>query len=394
MRLERGRTGFNYALLSYVVLVIFVITVAPFEFHIPNEVTIRFTSSLSNLLSNILLFIPAGFIFQMARKTVRGEFLLGSLLFGLVLSACVEILQVFVVGRITSVVDLAANGLGAWIGGFLLYLMVTKVKEPADRVFFLDLPLMNLLYLLVPLLWVNGFAIGSEQLRLALTTLLGLFGCGVLVSIYVNRLREHPGFSPVRLGVAAFVWFLVATLPAIRAYPLLVPGIGFVLGVVTAMAAVTGVGTYAKDRRFELPTLQVLVPFLMTYILLLTGWPPASAVNLRGEVVRITGGRLVEVFQLVEVLAAFTLLGYIIAEMRGRRDESALKTCVWILLVIALFISWAIVVQVLWLGGTASIQLVTLPLLGGLFGGMIYRLQLAALQRRLQTAALQASVQA
>jgi len=46
-----------------------------------------------------------------------------------------------------------------------------------------------LFYLLIPLMWLTGLSAGQEVLRWWLMVMLGLFGGGVLFSIYFYRLR-------------------------------------------------------------------------------------------------------------------------------------------------------------------------------------------------------------
>ena len=91
--------------------------------------------------------------------------------------------------------------------------------------------------------------------------------------------------------------------------------------------------------------------------------------------------RIVFIFRFIEFIAAFTLLGYMIAEMRGRKNESFGKTLGWIF-----FITLSASVVIVILRGlspliafdTVEIIIITAA---SIYGGVIYRLQLAAIRR-------------
>jgi len=102
----------------------------------------------------------------------------------------IEAAQLFVHGRYTSVIDVITNGSGAWFGGLIFVLLKqTLQEEHVGRLLALELPLMNLVYLLIPLMWLTSLSAGNEVLRWWLMVLLGLFGGGVLFSNYFYRLR-------------------------------------------------------------------------------------------------------------------------------------------------------------------------------------------------------------
>ena len=96
----------------------------------------------------------------------------------------IEFTQLFIPGRYASAIDVITNGVGAWLGGLIFVLLAKSLKEErTDRLPAMELPLMNLVYLLIPLMWLTGLATGGEVLRWLLVVLLGLFGGGVLFPI-------------------------------------------------------------------------------------------------------------------------------------------------------------------------------------------------------------------
>ena len=83
---------------------------------------------------------------------------------GMGLSALIEGAQFFAPGRFPSLADLATNTAGAGIGAWLAARAPGRVDAVrAVRAFGVDLPLMGLVYILVPLLWLVG--LGSEGVR-------------------------------------------------------------------------------------------------------------------------------------------------------------------------------------------------------------------------------------
>jgi glycopeptide antibiotics resistance protein len=67
---DRKPTALGYALLTYMTLVIAAITLIPFEFKIPVRIHISLHGTVADVLANVVLFIPLGFLFQLARRRV------------------------------------------------------------------------------------------------------------------------------------------------------------------------------------------------------------------------------------------------------------------------------------------------------------------------------------
>jgi glycopeptide antibiotics resistance protein len=78
-------------------------------------------------------------------------------IFETLLSVAIEFAQLFVPGRYTSTIDVITNGSGAWLGGLsFVFLKNNLKKERTGRLLALELPLMNVVYLLIPLMWLTG----------------------------------------------------------------------------------------------------------------------------------------------------------------------------------------------------------------------------------------------
>ena len=361
-------------LLGYIILIILLLTLNPFYFSPPQEIVFNFYSGLNNLIANILLFLPVGFLYRLTTKK-RGAFLFGALI-----SLSIETVQFFIPARTPSVPDILANMAGAGLGAFLHDLLSAQMPIPQAMLgrLRLETPLMGLIYLLTPLLWINILALSEAPYRWLLTLLLGT--CGAI--IFSNLFRHWWKRMNLRLvgyaALAAGSWFLVGTVPAvIDSIPMLL----MVLGVMLLTALLTLIPRSSADRRFERSTLRLLFPVFIGYFLLLTlffpFYPFSTWQAVFGFTDRITDTSLLFLYSRSEHLAAFTVLGYMLAEWRGRMELSPGKDFPGLLLAV---ISFAIVLE--FLSGFqsergASLIRLVLGITGALFGGAIYHLSRA-----------------
>ena len=80
---------------------------------------------------------------------------------GAMLSGTIETLQLFSPTRYTSLLDLATNSAGAAVGAWLFARLARRLEDDtAVQSLALELPLMGLVYQLIPLCWLIG--LGSE----------------------------------------------------------------------------------------------------------------------------------------------------------------------------------------------------------------------------------------
>lgn len=383
---ERYESTLNYALLLYMCIIVLLITLIPFEFRVPEQFKITWSTNTSDLITNIFLFIPIGFLFKLSRRHNRDWLGLGPLMLGLVFSAAIELTQALIPGRYTQVIDVATNGLGAWLGGMIFAFLGSQVKgEHADKLFALELPLMGLIYLLIPLMWLNGLATGEEEARLWLLLLLGIIGAGVICSVYINRFRHAGTIGYTKLSVFTFCWFVLCSLPVLINFPLQIvfSGIAVVL-VVLIFARLVNEGS-TREHRFEIPTIKKLLPIYIIYLLLLAVWPTAiTAGEWQHNIIYeelVFEERIVFTFRFVELIAAFTLLGYMVAELRGRKNEPVEKTLGWTFFIAS---GSAIIIEVVrTYPALSSINILSIIIItsASIYGAVIYRLQLSAIER-------------
>jgi glycopeptide antibiotics resistance protein len=378
-------SAFASALFIYMAAVVVLITLIPFRFRMPAGFRITWSTDVRDLITNVILFLPIGFLFRLGRRRKKDRFGLKTLGVGMLLSSAVEFTQFFLPGRYPGVIDVLTNGLGAWLGALVFVLLGKSRENDAIRLFTFELPLMNLAYLLIPLMWLNGLSTGGEAARLCLLMLLGLFGCSVLSSIYVHRLKQGGSLTPNKFSLFAACWFLVASLPALANFPAEMIGCAIIMGGLVQIPARLPLRNRRGERRFELPTLKVLLPLYAVYLMLLALWPttvPFQDWEFKMRFQELTfNERIVFIFRFIEMIGAFTLFGYMIAEMRGRKKESLKAALAWVFLIV-LVCSGAIETARAYPPLLGSDLLEILLMTGaGLYGGMIYRLQLAGIRQ-------------
>lgn len=370
------------ALLGYLLLVAAVITLSPFRFARPGRVRVEWIVDPGDVIANVLLFLPLGFLARLSG--LRGPRVAAAT--GIALSAGLEALQTFLPGRYPSPVDVVANGAGAWLGALLHRRLEHPLSARVVTGLALELPLMNLVYLLVPLLWLDGLAAGRDRARLWLLPILALFGGSILAAIWRHRLAPAQILSPGGIAGVAAAWLAVAAFPALTLSPGFVMGCAGVLAGVVRLQARPAAGD-ATDRRFELPTMRRLWPVYAAYLILAALWPwPWAPGPWRGAIGLIELADLpgvIPMLRLLEYLASFTLLGYMLAEARGRRDESASRLGVHVATASVAIAALLEALRGVHPAHGASLLHLALAAGMGLYGGLLYRLQLGVVRRLL-----------
>jgi len=158
---NQKQAALSYALLMYMVGIVLLITLIPFQFYIPHKISDIWGIYLNDSITNFVLFIPLGFLFRLSRRNHNDTLCVKALGFGILVSVVIEITQVFLLGRYTSVIDVMTNGAEAWVGALIFTLMKGHLNETwGAGVFALELPLMNLVEngvkpLLLTKVWVQ-----------------------------------------------------------------------------------------------------------------------------------------------------------------------------------------------------------------------------------------------
>ena len=360
-------------MLGYIVLLILLFTWNPFTLALPEHFSLSLRIGPRDAIRNVLLFLPVGFLYCLTQGSPRGAILLG-----LAISAGAEIGQLFMPARTSSPVDLVTNTLGAGMGAALYNLLATRIAMSPRLVgrLALEVPLMGLLYLLVPLLWVNRLT-DDDASRWLLTGLIGICGAIVLSDTF-QQWWGPPGIRSVgRVALAAATWFFVGIGPSLLSQP--IEGFAALSGIAFLTAALATIPKPSADHRFERTTLLRLLPVFALYLMLAALWPPLRPISAWHAIFGLTDQIVLEDvsinFRLLEYLAAFTVLGYISAEWRGRSELSWRRDLKRLLLV---GIGSALILELLvgfQAGPGASLLRPMIAVCGAFFGGAIYHLQ-------------------
>lgn len=311
------------ALLSYLVGVLLLLTLAPFRFAQPARFDVLLSGPWSDVAANVVLFLPLGFVYRLGRPDgSRG--VLRALGFGLLLSGFIECVQLFEPDRYSSLVDVATNALGAALGAALHGYAQRRLRLGERRAgrLALELPLLGVVYLLLPLLWLSALAEASAAAALVGVALLGLFGAGLLRAVQRQYLGPGELLSARGARLAAALWFLVGSFPLLLARPISVVLLAAVVGAAAGWGAATAPDA---ERRFEVPALRRTLPLFALYLGSLALLPLRQGV---GEwrlylTLPATHAALSQpgMMRLLELVAAFSLLGYVLAELRGRSER-------------------------------------------------------------------------
>lgn len=310
------------ALLAYMVGVTLIVTLLPFHFTWPERWQVSVGGDPYDTVGNVLLFVPLGFLLRLASPRARQGSILLVIGNAALISIVIEAMQFFDVTRESALLDVVANTLGAWVGA-LAFDRIARSARLSGRLIGwlgLEIPLMGLVYLLVPLLWVNALAARGELVPTFTTFLIGAFG-----AILLGGLQRHY-FGPSRAAAshhtAAFaaMWFVAGALAMLPWRP-----VGLVAGALAVAALCWWQGRRrlqdsASNRRFEGPLLRSALPLYAAYLVILVISPVLGEIgSWHGHVgFAEVAQSQIETAQVLELCAAFTLLGYMSAELRGR----------------------------------------------------------------------------
>jgi hypothetical protein len=239
---------------------------------------------------------------------------------------------------------------------------------------------------LIPLIWLNGLAAGTNSFHHSLALLLGLCGCLIIAAVYVRL--ESPGVSRSNLVIfSATGWFLIGSLPRISEYPaIVIYGSGLVALVTRVLVMIPWFGE-TDHRRFEIPVLKRVWPIYIAYLTLLSLGPLPSGyrnwLGVWGIYDLSSEQSIVPVWWLTEYFAGFTLLGYIVAESHGRRNIAVLTSILWSCFWCGLAATLLEICRGFHPRFAASFLQGLFAFTGSLYGSVIYWFQLSGIQRLL-----------
>ena len=369
------------ALLGYLSVVTVLITWAPLRFLSGPVHGWSQAWTPTDFALNVLMFLPLGFFAQSARtEATRDWWVVG--LIGALFSAGLETGQLFIAGRYSSPVDIVANGAGAALGAWS-WLRMRAWTSPDSRarpLLVLELPLTGLVLLLIPLLWVH--ALSSEgSPRAWLLLLVAAFGGMLLGAVhggYLHRTGRLPRAG--LLGITG-LGFLVAAVPGARSHSgLLVAGAALAVGTAW-LRSISAARARDRDgaQRVELRSVRFALPLFAAFFCLSSLWPLDAFGPAWRFAWSLSPGRTdlsnAAILQIIEHLAAFTLIGYVTAEFHGRENAPYRAVVPRVLAVVA---ALAVLMEgargfngVIGASGVVGV----LAAGAGLFGGRLYHLQ-------------------
>jgi len=348
------------------------ITLTPFDYHWPERFYIvTFWQPLESL-QNIFLFIPFGYLTASLLHGTTGHKMPRVVLIGFLLSLFIETNQLFIYDRYTSPNDIFNNTLGALLGGLCLNLFdrLSAFREKGGAL--LRIPLMHVVLLLIPLLWLNAVSTGKNVNRLWSALLPGIAAVIIMAAIYRNGRKRAPDLRKISVAIFFSAWFLAAYMPqllwlpgrTIIFYILLAAGLWILLRR-TAHGPVT-------EQRYEIPTLKKVLPVFALYTLFVTAWPfnafqESFQLAFMGDLfTRDTSLRYI--FRQMEYMAACALAGYILAEVMNRKGFRAGRYALWLML--------GTLLPEIWRGFHpdygANVTHWFIAVFNGAFGGLVY----------------------
>jgi glycopeptide antibiotics resistance protein len=366
------------ALLFYILLVVLAFTLAPFDYSFSgiNRINGVLDLQFKDAIKNIILFIPIGFLLSSILTDKRKY--LKSFLFGVVFSSFIEFNQLFIYTRDPGFNDILTNSTGSLIGCIGYDLIKKNLRKNSKILVHFSIPVMNIVILLIPMLWLCSFAVGYESVRIWLLLLLGLMGAILVSEVFINRISEKMTVHMFYFLMIFVGWYLIGVFPALVNHPKPIFAFTILLTVFIYLRMKFGL-KFGSDKRFELQTLNKVIPIFSVYILLLSQWPlKLPSIDFQLSImpnVNINQFYSIEIYRYIEYFTAFTLIGYFISEYVNRsnnQQNKASRVLLWILVVaIALEVPRGFHPR-----HTATLLHFVLAVFWGLSGALIYIMQL------------------
>ena len=228
-----SRARLSLVLLLYFLGIIGVITLAPFRFTAPVHVEILGVGGWFDVVANVLLFVPLGFLYPLTRAADDEPSPGRVFLLGLLLSAGIEATQLFEPERVTSFVDVLTNAAGAGAGALIVRTITRRVRT-------------------------NARLVGRLSLE----------------------------------NVAAG-WMVLGTFPVLLRYPLIGIALVAVVGLMTWYESSRSVAGNAADRRFEAEALRSAAQYVAVYFVAIVLLPLAAGIGGWRLELGLTGRRTI-----------------------------------------------------------------------------------------------------
>jgi hypothetical protein len=174
----------------------------------------------------------------------------------------------------------------------------------------------------------------------------------------------------------ALLWFTVGALPALAVSPRAFAVAALLVVFITWLLVRRNASS--SDQRFEIGTLRHVFPIFLLYLIVAALWPPFRALTswhgAVGFANRLHNARIADLLLLLEQVGSFTLLGYAMAEWRGRRELTLGADLPQIALAAAGVAFSLELMQGALVGPGASLVRAILSTTGALYGVAVYHL--------------------
>jgi glycopeptide antibiotics resistance protein len=329
---EQTRARLSLVLLVYFIAIVAVITLAPFNFFVPNVVHIEQFGTWQQSTSMALLFVPLGFLYPLTLQGREASTLRVALL-GASLGGVLVFAQLFEHQQFPSVAEAVASAVGAAAGALLLNAVNRRLQNSttlANRLS-LEIPLVALIYLLIPLVVTASLSASGDKLRMISLLPLTLLGARLIAAVQEHHFGPGGVFRKPSIAVVAAGWTALGVFPVILRAPAI--GCGFVVLVALAAAFESSIpwvrGRGSEERRFEPAVLRSAVPYIAVYFAVVIFLPLSQGLTdwrFTTGIVLPTENAALQIVRLLEPIAALATLGYVLAEARGRREMPFGKT--------------------------------------------------------------------
>ena len=242
----------------------------------------------------------------------------------------IAVRRLFEIDRDTAMLDVVASAIGAGIGGRFLVLVNDRTRASvrlANRLS-LEIPLIGLIYLLLPLLIATSVSAGDDIRRLLM-----LLPLGFLAARLLSGVQEHH-FGPARvctargMSLVAAGWMTLGVFPALLRYPPLTVGIVAVsLGL--RRSTTRRAGIHGDERRYEADILKSAMPYVAVYFLDVVFLPLAAGVDRWHFQAGLTGGQGDLSRQIVRLLEPVTSLALLAISSPRRVVVASFRSGGW-----------------------------------------------------------------
>jgi hypothetical protein len=323
---EQTRARLSLVLLMYCIAIVAVITLAPFNFFVPNVLHIERFGDWRHATSMALMFVPLGFLYPLTLQGREASTLRVALL-GASVGGVLVFAQLFEHQQFPSVAEAVASAVGAAAGALLLNAVNRRLQNSATLAnrLSLEIPLVALIYLLIPLVLTASLSASSDKLRMISLLPLTLLGARLIAAVQEHHFGPGGVFRKPSIAVVAAGWTTLGVFPVILRAPAI--GCGLVLLVALAAAFESSMpwvrGRGSSERRFEPAVLRSAVPYIAVYFAVVIFLPLSQGMtdwHFSAGLVITTENAALRIVRLLEPIAALATLGYVLAEARGRRE--------------------------------------------------------------------------